>query len=272
MLATPNAVPGALRARVGEYCQLEIKWATSQVGGVTERPLLDLKESSNYKEIKTKGTRQTPSRVIRAADPVGIASADFIQWQYLLSQVDAYSEAIPLALRAAAYLKGASDEAYDITEDDLQAYIAKRQDEADRAKFLFEREDILGRSPRLRLAALLRFSSCLSGPKLEDLVDDVACLKRTWHRGSGEVAPVRVAVQTQLRAALAALPESDLPDPDCPVGARVRVRFDEIDGEDGACWFEGYLVEHRADGKFLCVFEDGYSDWYGLDDEGLIRS
>ena len=49
----------------------------------------------------------------------------------------------------------------------------------------------------------------------------------------------------------------------------MRVRFDAIDGEEGAFWFEGYLVEHRADGKFLCVFEDGYSDWYGLEDDGL---
>ena len=69
--------------------------------------------------------------------------------------------------------------------------------------------------------------------------------------------------------ARSAPPESDLPDPNCPVGARVRVRFDEVDGEEGVAWFEGYLVEQRADGKFLCVFDDGDSDWYGLEDDGL---
>ena len=72
-------------------------------------------------------------------------------------------------------------------------------------------------------------------------------------------------VQAQLRAALAALP--DPPDPNCPVGARVRVRFDAIDGEEGAFWFEGYLVERRAsDGKFLCIFDehDGEEYWYAL--------
>ena len=74
-------------------------------------------------------------------------------------------------------------------------------------------------------------------------------------------------MQAQLRAALAAA--SDPPDPNCPVGARVRVRFDEVDGEEGVEWFEGYLVEQRADGKFLCVFDDGDSDWYGLEDDGF---
>ena len=95
-------------------------------------------------------------------------------------------------------------------------------------------------------------------------MDDVACLVRTWERNRGEVAPKQVAVQTQLRAALAALPESDPPDPNCPVGARVRVRFGE---EEDAEWFEGYLVERRAsDGKFLCIFDedDGEEYWYAL--------
>ena len=58
--------------------------------------------------------------------------------------------------------------------------------------------------------------------------------------------------------------ESDPPDPNCPVGARVRVRFGE---EEDAEWFEGYLVERRAaDGKFLCVFDedDGEEYWYAL--------
>ena len=71
--------------------------------------------------------------------------------------MDAYSEALPWALRAAAYLKEASQGRYNITKGKLNVYIAERQRDADRAKFFFEREDILGRSPRLRLAALLRF-------------------------------------------------------------------------------------------------------------------
>ena len=102
---------------------------------------------------------------------------------------------------------------------------------------------------------------------MEALVDDVACLERTWTKMQLNSSDLIAEVQAQLRSALAALP--DPPDRNCPVGARVRVRFDEIDGEEGAFWFEGYLVEHRADGKFLCVFEDGYSDWYGLEDDGL---
>ena len=105
---------------------------------------------------------------------------------------------------------------HDITEDDLKAYIAKRQDEADRAKFEIEREDILGRSPRLRLAALLRFSSCLSKPRLEALVDDVECLERTWYKSMPDSSDLIAEVQAQLRSALAALPESDPPDHNCP--------------------------------------------------------
>ena len=71
------------------------------------------------------------------------------------------------------------------------------------------------------------------------------------------VAPFHVRPQ-----ALAALQESDPPDRNCPVGARVRVCFGE---EEDAEWFEGYLVERRAsDGKFLCIFDedDGEEYWY----------
>ena len=92
-------------------------------------------------------------------------------------------------------------------------------------------------------------------------------LRRTWRKKYINVSDLIAEVQAQLRAALAAA--SDPPDPNCPVGARVRVRFDEVDGEEGVTCFEGHLVEQRADGKFLCVFEDGYSDWYGLEDDGL---
>ena len=127
--------------------------------------------------------------------------------------------------------------------------------------FEFERENILGRSPRLRFAALLRFSSCLSIPLLEDLVDDVAVLVRTWRLNRGAVAPKRVAVQTQLRAALAALP--DPPDPNCPVGARVKyVSEDKTE--------LGYIFECR-DGKYYIVFDVGGldEDWYECTDVGL---
>ena len=130
-----------------------------------------------------------------------------------------------------------------------------------RATSIFERKDILGRPPRLRFAALLRYASCLSGPQLEDLVDDVADLKLTWIRLQGAVQPKRVAVQTQLRAALAALTESDPPDPDCPVGARVKVEFEDKTEL-------GYIVECRDD-KYYIVFDDGGIDWYGLEDDGL---
>ena len=146
----------------------------------------------------------------------------------------------------------------------LKAYIAERQRDADRAKFLFEREDILGRSPRLRLAALLRFSSCLSIPRLEDVVDDVACLKRTWLKSMPPLSSdLIVEVQAQLRAALAELPESDPPDTDCPVGARVKyVSEDKTE--------LGYIVE-CSDDMYYIVFDVGGldEDWYECTDKGL---
>ena len=95
-------------------------------------------------------------------------------------------------------------------------------------------------------------------------MDDVECLERTWCKGMPDSSDLIAEVQAQLRSALAALPESDPPDHNCPVGARVRVRFGE---EEDAEWFEGYLVERRAsDGKFLCIFDedDGEEYWYAL--------
>ena len=86
-------------------------------------------------------------------------------------------------------------------------------------------------------------------------------------KSRSRISSAQCAATRSHRAALAAA--SDPPDPNCPIGARVRVRFDEVDGEEGPFWFEGYLVEHRTDGKSLCVFEDGDSDWYGLEDDGL---
>ncbi|CAH0365529.1 unnamed protein product [Pelagomonas calceolata] len=255
MLNTPNAVPGNLRAAVLAYSKLDIKWATSKIDGVTVRPLLDYK---NSKKIKQQGGSADAQK-----------AADFIECQYLLSNVDAYSEALPLALRAATYLEDASEGRYDITEDDLKAYIAERQLDADRAMFDFERENILGRSPRLRLAALLRYSSILTKVQLEDLVKDVECLERTWSgakkKGHNDAPSVSAKVQAQLRAALAELPESDPPDPNCPVGARVKVEFDE---DDAAPEF-GYIVECRDD-KYYIVFDDyDADDWYELDEGGL---
>jgi hypothetical protein len=251
MLATPNAVPGVLRAAVVEYSKLEIKWTTSSVGGVIVRPLLDYKNSQKIKE--------------QGGSAVAQKAADFIQCHYLQSQADAYREALPLALRAAAYLKDASEERYDITEDDLEAYIAASQTEADRAKFVFERENILGRSPRLRLAALLRYSSSLTKDQLEALVKDVACLERTWNKSKLDLSDMIVEVQAQLRAALAALP--DPPDPNCPVGARVKVEFD---ADDTPPEF-GYIVEYSAsDNLYYIVFDDyDADDWYELDEDGL---
>ena len=174
--------------------------------------------------------------------------------------MDAYSEALPWALRAAAYLKEASQGRYNITKGKLNVYIAERQRDADRAKFVFERENILGRSPRLRLAALLRFSSCLSIPLLEALVDNVPNLRRTWYKGHLNVSDMIAEVQAQLRAALTALPASDPPDPNCPVGARVKyVSEDKTE--------LGYIAEHRDD-KYYIVFDVGGldEDWYECTD------
>ena len=70
-------------------------------------------------------------------------------------------------------------------------------------------------------------------------------------------------VQAQLRAALAALPESDKPDRNCPVGARVKhVTEDKTE--------LGYIVECH-DGKYYIVFDVGGldEDWYECTDKGL---
>ena len=71
--------------------------------------------------------------------------------------------------------------------------------------------------------------------------------------------------EAQFRAALAALPESDPPDPNCPVGARVKYV-----SEDGYEPELGYIAEYRDD-KYYIVFDVGGldEDWYECTDEGL---
>ena len=98
---------------------------------------------------------------------------------------------------------------------------------------------------------------------MEALVNDVECLERTWNKSKLDISDMIVEVQAQLRAALAALPESDPPDPDCPVGARVKhVSEDKTE--------LGYIAEYRDD-KYYIVFDVGGldEDWYDCTDDCL---
>ena len=92
-------------------------------------------------------------------------------------------------------------------------------------------------------------------------MDDVECLERTWCKGMPDSSDLIAEVQAQLRSALAALP--DPPDPDCPVGARVKhVSEDKTE--------LGYIFECR-DGKYYIVFDVGGldEDWYDCTDDWL---
>ena len=93
---------------------------------------------------------------------------------------------------------------------------------------------------------------------MEAFVDDVPCLVRTWSKGQINISDLIADVQAQLRAALAALP--DPPDPNSPVGARVKyVSEDKTE--------LGYIVEYRDD-KYYIVFDVGGLDegWYDCTD------
>ena len=96
-------------------------------------------------------------------------------------------------------------------------------------------------------------------------MNDVECLERTWNKSKLDISDMIVEVQAQLRTALAALP--DPPDPNCPVGARVKVEFD---ADDTPPEF-GYIVEYSAsDNLYYIVFDDyDADDWYELDEDGL---
>ena len=102
------------------------------------------------------------------------------------------------------------------------------------------------------------------GPFPPACVDDVACLVRTWDKYHvHDVSGVIAEVQAQLRAALAAA--SDPPDPNCPVGARVKYV-----SEDGYEPELGYIAEYRDD-KYYIVFDVGGldEDWYDCTDDCL---
>ena len=92
-------------------------------------------------------------------------------------------------------------------------------------------------------------------------MNDVECLERTWNKSKLDISDMIVEVQAQLRTALAALP--DPPDPDCPVGARVKY----VSGDKTEL---GYIVECR-DGKYYIVFDVGGldEDWYDCTDDWL---
>ena len=67
-------------------------------------------------------------------------------------------------------------------------------------------------------------------------------------------------LQALLRDALAAIPGA--PNPNKPIGARVRVRNKGVWWK-WPTWSKGYLVDIRAsDGNYYCVLDDGGAGWY----------
>jgi hypothetical protein len=70
--------------------------------------------------------------------------------------------------------------------------------------------------------------------------------------------PKITKLQALLRDALAAAPGA--PNPNKPIGARVRVRNKGVWWK-WPTWSKGYLVD-ISDGNYYCVLDDGGAGWY----------
>ena len=77
---------------------------------------------------------------------------------------------------------------------------------------------------------------------------------------------LNLATRTRTSRAHGRLGYVGAPNPNKPIGARVRVRDKGAWWQWSSTWSKGYLVDIRAsDGDYYCVLDDGGTGWYATD-------